>query len=113
MGWLQRGSFLREQALFLEFVFAGEKKKNILPIHLFYLIFCMCSIPQYDTLKYEQQCSMDCLGIIISSITITISMFEAQRWSKFISAHSSMLSPAWQEGRGRSLKQLLTSRSQA
>lgn len=48
-----------------------------------------------------------------SSITITISMFEAQRWSKFISAYSSMLSPAWLEGRGRSLKQLLTSRSQS
>lgn len=50
MGWRQRGSFLREQALFLEFMFAVEKKKPLYT-HFFYLIFCMCFIPQYDILK--------------------------------------------------------------
>lgn len=35
MGWRPRGAFLQEQALFLEFMFAGEKKKHI--VHTFVL----------------------------------------------------------------------------
>lgn len=73
-GWLQQGSFLEKK-------FPGEKKfageKNVLTTHLFYLIFCMCFILQYNVAKnnlilYEQQRSVDCLGFLI------IIFFKAQ-----------------------------------